>query len=787
MKNDILAALVLILLPTFAASTSTEVDVLVYGATPGGIVSAIAAKRLLGPHSIVQIIEPLARVGGMLAGGMVDGSTSGNTRAYGGVAAEYFRRVARAYNTTDATASCFKGEPGMSELVFRNWLASEGVTLSTGQSIASLQTGANGSLVQSVTLMPSKRTVAAAQFVDASYEGDLLEQAAVPTMFGREGKARWNESFAGQGLCSDVTRNAAGWQSFTSAENASVNGSLLPGVDGEASSWDQPAAALVGDTRVQSFNFRACLTKSTAPAAAVPITKPPGYNASDFALFAHHIAAVQARDPQKRLTAKDFFGCRVYMNGKCDTNDGSAVGLNPMGTETYHWPLATPAQRVLLRQRFVNYTLGLFWFLGHDLQSPASVQETMLEYSFCADEWSQPGEDHLPQIPYVREGRRMDGGDFVFTQEDYRRRVGDNELPPAHSGILNNNGSSSSSRLDFSVGLGFWFIDCHATRLTSVGGLLQNEGCIQYGRSHMAANAVWEIPFGVMVAPKGGVSNLLSVCTLSTSHVGFQPFRVEPTYMTLGHAAGVAAALSVQHGVQPRHLDPAVLQAMLRKQGAILTAREMLPTPVTARCGTTGPPLPPPPLPPPVVSAVTCGSIDATRMQWEYKELGGGRIGITAAGSLSDNVSSVSLHGAAAAATSNGLCLTAEPAVPEPTSKHGVAVTLAACAQPLSHNTNQVWQISSGNFDPRAIDLDHGINNATLATGVAVPPHCFGSYSSSTCRLLTALAWEPTPEKTLMLWTATADTVRHPQRWSYVNGTFEVGGGGVGLCLAHYP
>jgi hypothetical protein len=86
-------------------------------------------------------------------------------------------------------------------------------------------------------------------------------------------------------------------------------------------------------------------------------------------------------------------------------------------------------------------------------------------------------------------------------------------------------------RLNFSIALGFWFLDCHATRRTSIGGLLQNEGCVQYGRALMAKNAVWEIPFGVLVPPAGSVTNLLTVCTPSSSHVGFQAFRVEPTYL----------------------------------------------------------------------------------------------------------------------------------------------------------------------------------------------------------------------------------------------------------------
>ena len=72
--------LLLLLLPTVVALTpppTSAADVLVYGATPGGIVAAIAARRGLGPSSVVELIEPLRRIGGMIAGGMVDDSNSG--------------------------------------------------------------------------------------------------------------------------------------------------------------------------------------------------------------------------------------------------------------------------------------------------------------------------------------------------------------------------------------------------------------------------------------------------------------------------------------------------------------------------------------------------------------------------------------------------------------------------------------------------------------------------------------------------------------------------------------
>jgi hypothetical protein len=393
-------------------------------------------------------------------------------RRYGGLAAEFYRRVAREYNVTDPTAACFQGEPHVVERTFRRWLAEESITLTTGQTVARVVVDATGQRVVSVELAPSGRIVAVTQLVDASYEGDLLALAGVPTTVGRESATRWNESFGGQLLCS-------GYEAFNGINVSAVgsSGDLLPSVDGSyPTPWAQPAASVRSDTRVQSYNFRACLTKSKSPGAAAPITRPASYDPADYELHVRYIAALAAAEKTPSLS--DFFGCNGYVNGKCDTNDGAALGINPMSNETYSWAEASVSERASLRARFVSYTLGLWWFLANDARVPPNVRSSMSEYSLCADEWADGGDGNLPPIPYIREGRRMVSDD-MFTQEDYRARANAtlpgafNDLPRGRSGVRHD------SPLAYSVGLGFWFVDCHAVRRTSVGGILRNEGCVQ--------------------------------------------------------------------------------------------------------------------------------------------------------------------------------------------------------------------------------------------------------------------------------------------------------------------
>lgn len=60
-----------------------DVNMLYTPCCRSGVVAAIAARRQLGngTDAAVEIVEPLMHVGGMLAAGMVDDSTKGNTKS----------------------------------------------------------------------------------------------------------------------------------------------------------------------------------------------------------------------------------------------------------------------------------------------------------------------------------------------------------------------------------------------------------------------------------------------------------------------------------------------------------------------------------------------------------------------------------------------------------------------------------------------------------------------------------------------------------------------------------
>jgi len=66
------------------------------------------------------------------------------------------------------------------------------------------------------------------------------------------------------------------------------------------------------------------------------------------------------------------------------------------------------------------------------------------------------------------------------------------------------------------------------------------------------------------------VDGLLAPVAGSTTHVAFSSIRMEPTWMALGQAAGVAAHLAIKHGVAPRAVPTGPLQGILAEQGQVL-------------------------------------------------------------------------------------------------------------------------------------------------------------------------------------------------------------------------
>ena len=81
--------------------------------------------------------------------------------------------------------------------------------------------------------------------------------------------------------------------------------------------------------------------------------------------------------------------------------------------------------------------------------------------------------------------------------------------------------------------------------------------------------ASYEIPYRCLL-PQAIDDLLVAGRCISTTHEALASTRLTPTVMTLGQAAGTAAALSLQAAVPPRKVDPRVLRERLVRDGVDL-------------------------------------------------------------------------------------------------------------------------------------------------------------------------------------------------------------------------
>jgi hypothetical protein len=80
----------------------------------------------------------------------------------------------------------------------------------------------------------------------------------------------------------------------------------------------------------------------------------------------------------------------------------------------------------------------------------------------------------------------------------------------------------------------------------------------------------FDIPYRILLPRK--IENLLVAGRASSAdQLANGALRGEPCCMSLGEAAGAAAALSVRLGVTPRALDVKLLQKKLLEQGVLLS------------------------------------------------------------------------------------------------------------------------------------------------------------------------------------------------------------------------
>ena len=505
----------------------SEFDVVVVGATPGGIMAAIAAGRM--GRSVV-LLERSGHIGGLPANGL--GATDIATRgATGGLFLEFVGRIRQHYEKTYGIGSpqledCSDGyhfEPHVARKVFDEMLSevADRVEVLSMRQFDSEPSRVikKDDRVAGIKILNREsgetETFRGQVFIDATYEGDLAVAAGAEYRLGREGWAEFEEPMSG------VLYKPWG------------------GDPGAGSSG-------LGDNAVQAYNYRLCLTND--PDNRVLFSRPENYNRDEYKSLIKDIREGRfAAVGQRREMEIDGIGRITNMvrlpNQKTDANNQHASFLSTdLPEENWPWPASGWSWRDRFAERLRQYTEGLFWFMQNDPEIPEEVRKKSREWGMARDEYQD--NRNFPRQVYVREGRRIEG-EYLFTAHD-AIPVRDGSRPPLHFN---------------SITASHYALDSHAVRKREEGRL-HLDGFFSYpSRPYM-------VPYGVIV-PKG-VTGLLAPVPVSGTHIGFSTLRMEPCWMAMGQAAGVAAALSCRAGVLPHELEISLLQERLIEDGAVL-------------------------------------------------------------------------------------------------------------------------------------------------------------------------------------------------------------------------
>jgi hypothetical protein len=436
---------------------------------------------------------------------------------FGGIALEFYRRMGERYGSGKPE---FYFESSVAEKTFNDMLREAGVRVQFNVRVEKVVK--RGGEIRSVTL-DNGATVAAKVFVDASYEGDLMARAGVKYAVGREAVAEFGEEAAGIHF----------EKSPTKAVTVDENGKLLPGISGWAKDFKE------GDAHRGVMNYNWRLTFSIHPATRVPLPVPQHYDRARFRLLKNWLCEKTARG--EKVAVHDLLDLYPGRNGKIEVNNKQAaiISIGHFGGQ-FDYPEADYALRARIIADHVEYTLGLLYFLSHDEAVPAALRAEMCEYGLHKDEFVDNG--HWPYQMYVREARRM-RGTYVVTQKDV---ISDRRKPD-------------------SIAVASHFIDSHHVQRLAVSPTeFVNEG--RLWRSGWA----YQVPYRAITPKVEECTNLLVPGAASYTHVAFCTLRLESTWMMVGHAAGVAAAMLANDGRTAQRLDVAMLQAKLRRQKQVV-------------------------------------------------------------------------------------------------------------------------------------------------------------------------------------------------------------------------
>ncbi len=507
------ATAALMLLLSACSSPEAEYDVCVYGGTSAGVIAAYAVAK---QGKKVLLVEPGQRLGGMSSGGL--GQTDiGNKQVVKGLALDFYRRVGAHYGRLESWIF----EPSVAENIFKDYIARGNVEVLYNHRLVGVQK--QGATIKSIFLENVKgeplAEIFAKQFIDCTYEGDLMARAGVTYVVGREDNKVYGEDHNGVQMqhLHQFVDNVDPY-----VEKGNPASGLLWGISDAALA---PTGS--GDNMVQAYNYRICLTSDKDN--MLPIEKPANYDPARYELLLRIIEA------QKNYNLNGYFIISPMPNNKTDINNRGAFSTDMIGMN-HDYPEASYERRAEIIQAHKDYTLGLLWFMGNDERVPKQLRDQMLALGLPKDEYVEYGH-WTPQL-YIREARRM-VGEYVATQAN----------------------CDNIAKVDDGVGMAAYTMDSHNCQRVVIvkdgKAMVKNEGNVE-----ISGGLPYDVSYRCLTPKREECDNLLVPVCLSASHIAYGSIRMEPVFMLLGQSAAKAACLAIDGGVKVQEVDVKEIQRM---------------------------------------------------------------------------------------------------------------------------------------------------------------------------------------------------------------------------------
>ena len=504
--------------PSALPPDTLEPDVVVYGGTPAGVAAAIGAAD----HGAdVTLLAEGPTVGGLMSNG-ISASDVGSEAAVQGVALEFFERIRDYYGDRDT----WRFEPRIAERVLRRMLDEAGVDVRFDQPLRGVTT--EGRRITCLELPDGQ--ACGENVIDASYTGEVIAAADVPHRLGLGDLRAHGEYMAARRGWTAVLRVP---RDQIPAATAAFEANPFVRVEDELPAYEEATAE-----GAPSLTYRLCVTDKASN--RIEFRPAPGYAelVPSFRVMARRMADdVQSKSNGTLMS--DAFHLARLPEGKYDLNAGRLSYTNVPAPEGY---FDSAGQRRHANRTLENYVRSFFHFVRTDPAVPPSVQEAFRPFGLCADEFTD--NEGWPYEPYVREGRRIVGRSTLTVADIFADR-----------------------QKSDAVAVGSYQVDGKLSQVVFADGFLHRDLGV-----HTSA-PVYEIPFSAMVPARGSVTNLLAPVGLSASPTAYGSVRMEPQYMALGQAAGVAAALAAREDLPVAALPAARVQGALRHDGVVHTAR----------------------------------------------------------------------------------------------------------------------------------------------------------------------------------------------------------------------